>query len=538
MTAPDAHHPDNRAIAPMSKRKRWTRRSVFAIAATATVVSLAAAVASGCSTRQCTQGSSNYDGGRMLNLSTYETNDWNERWIPYPGNVTVNVRFPASNTRQPISVQGYVGTSDTPNGGVDFQGGQNWAPTAGQLQESFFFSTTGLSVFNNSCADYFARFVVNFAPPTFTVFGGAVSPGTDAGSALLGDTWTWDGTEWTEGQVVSNANPALSPRTGAAIATINAGQFLLGGFEESTTPDGSIVTQSGNDFWSWDGVTWTQRFWQCPPADSGLPCIPEPRSGGAMAALLDHATADGGTANEIVLFGGDVAGAVIPPTTWVWDGVVWAERFPSGPVPPARTMAAAAGLEGRAVLFGGKPATTGNGGSDGGLTPLGDTWVYDDTSVSWTQVSPAHSPSPRFGASATTFGDRIVLFGGNDGTQDLNDTWTWDGTDWTQISGASNAGNTDGGTSDGAPSDGAPSDGAPSDGEPSATGTIEAPPPRAGAAIGVFGAGAGDAVLLFGGFSGSTPLADFWSWNGSAWQPIVATGATPPPRGAAAAGGL
>ena len=79
------------------------------------------------------------------------------------------------------------------------------------------------------------------------------------------------------------------------------------------------------------------------------------------------------------------------------------------------------------VMFGGTA-------SDG--TPLGDTWTWDGTN--WTQVFPAHSPSARFEPSIAwsgggSLGDRLVLFGGtaSDGTP-LGDTWTWDGTDWTQ----------------------------------------------------------------------------------------------------------
>jgi hypothetical protein len=74
------------------------------------------------------------------------------------------------------------------------------------------------------------------------------------------------------------------------------------------------------------------------------------------------------------------------------------------------------------------------GGANSGTT-YGDTWNWRG---GWLQLSPATSPSPRLGAGMAYDGaaGNIVLFGGQSslipaGTY-LNDTWTWDGTTWTQ----------------------------------------------------------------------------------------------------------
>jgi len=59
---------------------------------------------------------------------------------------------------------------------------------------------------------------------------------------------------------------------------------------------------------------------------------------------------------------------------------------------------------------------------------LGDTWVWKG---GWFRMSPATAPSPR-GYPGMVFDEaagNIVLFSG---ASSLNDTWTWDGTDWTQ----------------------------------------------------------------------------------------------------------
>jgi hypothetical protein len=72
------------------------------------------------------------------------------------------------------------------------------------------------------------------------------------------------------------------------------------------------------------------------------------------------------------------------------------------------------------------------GGEDGN-TSYRDTWLWTDH---WTKLSPATSPLGRSGANMVydaTNGD-IVLFGGRNNARraDFNDTWTFDGTNWTR----------------------------------------------------------------------------------------------------------
>jgi len=69
----------------------------------------------------------------------------------------------------------------------------------------------------------------------------------------------------------------------------------------------------------------------------------------------------------------------------------------------------------------------------GGVNPnsgvlLNDTWVWDGSN--WTQKSPQTSPPAREGhAMAYDIArGRVVLFGGLDAKMNtLNDTWLWDG---------------------------------------------------------------------------------------------------------------
>jgi hypothetical protein len=81
---------------------------------------------------------------------------------------------------------------------------------------------------------------------------------------------------------------------------------------------------------------------------------------------------------------------------------------------------------GKVVLFGGFS-------SDGAL--LGDTWTWDGST--WTQQRPPTSPSARRTSSIATdpATRHVVLFGGfSGGSAKLGDTWTWNGTTWTQQS--------------------------------------------------------------------------------------------------------
>ncbi len=363
------------------------------------------AITTGCTTHQCDSLSTDFYGGRMPDPNTYETSDWNEDWIYYPGEVTVRVHFPPGNTRAPVSIDAYVGTGLSPNGGPDFQGGEGWVPAAGQLAEFFFVDQTGFSVSNTSCATYYARFVAHFPPEGITLFGG-LGPTGDAGIGTLNDTWTWDGVQWT-GQ--GSASPGPEARERALLVRAANAILLFGGFDDVGPPPSVFSPGKSEavylfDTWTWNGATWAPMYFASP--------YPSARADAAGAVV------DG----TLVLFGGEGPGPTDLGDTWTWDGVLsdtWSNPVPSGATPSPRSGASAAALGGSVVLFGGR--------SNG--TPLGDTWVWDGSS--WTQRM-VTGPSPRFHAAMASFGPAVLLFGGDSGSGDLADTWLWDGTTWTQ----------------------------------------------------------------------------------------------------------
>jgi hypothetical protein len=231
---------------------------------------------------------------------------------------------------------------------------------------------------------------------TIVLFGGDPGP--------TGDTWTWDGSDWTRQHPAHSPPPrdAADMSYDAADGTI----VLFGGY------DGSYL----NDTWTWNGSDWTRQH----PAHS-----PPVRIGGGMA----YDDADG----RVVLFGGG-SNSGLYGDTWTWDGSDWTQQHPAHSPSPRVDwgMVSYDATDGNVVLF---------GGVAGGIHYYGDTWTWDGSD--WTRQHPAHSP-PRRAESTTAYdADRgqVLLFGGDGpesrGFTEFGDTWTWDGTDWTQRLGAS-----------------------------------------------------------------------------------------------------
>lgn len=217
------------------------------------------------------------------------------------------------------------------------------------------------------------------------------------------DAWEWNGS------VLTRVHPDLRPssRNGHVwVADRTRGNLVLfGGHRQQTAVD---------ETWTWDGNTWTERS-------------PATRPPARTAAAATHDSIRG----EVLVFGGSSAGA-LRRDLWAWNGADWTLRD-TGTGPSERYGAGFAfdDLRGRAVLFGGigsQPV--------GGTTRRNDTWEWDGSA--WTQRLPAAAPSPRE-SPALAFDPargRVVLFGGRTGagaSQQLGDTWEWDGSNWLEV---------------------------------------------------------------------------------------------------------
>lgn len=114
--------------------------------------------------------------------------------------------------------------------------------------------------------------------------------------------------------------------------------------------------------------------------------------------------------------------ATTEPVTLAWERLDVA-----GPSPREDHTWTVAGSSGIAYLFGGRSGTT----------VFADTWAFDLEDRTWSELSPAGSPAPRFGHEAAWVeGVGVVIFAGQGGpTTFFNDLWVYDPTAdaWRQL---------------------------------------------------------------------------------------------------------
>jgi hypothetical protein len=203
-------------------------------------------------------------------------------------------------------------------------------------------------------------------------------------------------------------SPTNPPSARAGIHGVGEGSnlWIFGGLT------GSAPTFS-NEMWRFDGTAWTNLT----PATS-------PSARDWYASAWDAAR------SRYVLFGGRTLNGtaqVDAGDTWEFDGASWTQSTPA--VSPSARRWSAMVFDptlGKCVLFGGSAA---------GTTFLGDTWTWDGGT--WTQLAPVTSPSPR--ARGWLEWDsqrgRALYFGGKNTTAAtaLAETWSWNGSTWTQI---------------------------------------------------------------------------------------------------------
>jgi hypothetical protein len=176
--------------------------------------------------------------------------------------------------------------------------------------------------------------VYDAAAGNIVFFGGA------GFGVYFDDTWTWDGSNWTQ------RFPATSPsirRAPQVYDPVTSTVILFGG----DGPDGVGL----GDTWSWNGSTWTQLFPSNSPSARTLAQV-------AFDSFL----------NRIVLFGGNQTGDIFYDDTWVYDGSTWTK------IKPATTPQNRYGglmeydpLTHSALMF--------SGYGFGGTSPRTDTWL-------------------------------------------------------------------------------------------------------------------------------------------------------------------
>lgn len=210
------------------------------------------------------------------------------------------------------------------------------------------------------------------------------------------------------------------------------------------------------------------------------PYTPPPRTFSGVAYDAAH--------GEIVLFGGLDRSNNALGDTWIWNGTAWIEKFPArSPSPRTSPLMAYDAAQGQVVLFGGTEVLP------KGNVSVNDTWVWNGSN--WTQKFPSLSP-PAVESGAMVYDStqsQIVLFGGSSSHTStcvtfMNQTWVWNGATWTE--------------------------------------KFPATPPPARGGHGLVYDSAHRQVVLFGGmpsqcmtnsFAPPTVDGDTWVWDGSNW---------------------
>ncbi|MBN1321722.1 MAG: S-layer homology domain-containing protein [Thermoleophilia bacterium] len=216
---------------------------------------------------------------------------------------------------------------------------------------------------------------------------------------------------------------------------------------------------------------------------------------GAPSARGGHSMVYDSAAKKVVLFGGiDDADdrTTLLNDTWVYDPAAnkWIGSRPGG-APPARTYFSMVHDPGakKTLLFGGQDWSR----------LLSDSWAYDAASNTWTLLHPAGAPAARGGHSMAydPGAKKVILFGGSGAAGLLRDTWGYDAASntWTELH---------------------------------PVGTL--PPARRFHSM-AYDPGA-KKVILFGGSGATGLLRDSWAYDAAAgtWTELHPVGALPPAR--------
>ena len=210
------------------------------------------------------------------------------------------------------------------------------------------------------------------------------------------ESWEWDGTRWLQ------LGPSQTPGSTSAalmIAFDSTSRIAVLGIQERWATEAPLQT------WTWNGSDWTQ-----------IATYPTPSGGFNFAALAY----DPGR-KVIVYFSHQQNGQ---PESWTFDGSSWTRMATASGTSSKTFVMSRDDATSNVVLFGSN----------------GDTWTWNGSS--WSPANSLHTPGPRAGMAMTydsTHGV-VVLFGGDTGPgADLkhhNDVWSWNGTDWTRVTGS------------------------------------------------------------------------------------------------------
>lgn len=365
-----------------------------------------------------------------------------------------------------------------------------------QLNDTWFWQNenwTRVTSAENPSARSFAGMAYDRARDRVVLYGGNTVDATSGATTALFDTWEFDGTNWTRvnndatkvnkpllaydpvasqiymvGMVENGITPVMYRYNGATRAweqvtatamptCVNEGHLvfderrgkliLFGGICITNTPDADEV-------WEWNGTTWTKLVGNSIPRGAGQATSYDPLRG------------------EVVTFGGTSAFAGLPgAATTILRGASWRGTFNANrPAPRSLPIFQTDPVRGNIWLFGGLgessdfyfndfwgysdgqwfnvPNTEGPG--QGCETPLSafDTdrsrmvvlcsgsIIFEFDGTNWKKFTELKTVPQSRRWAGLVYDARMkktVLFGGYNLSNYRNDTWTWDGTAWTEL---------------------------------------------------------------------------------------------------------
>lgn len=215
------------------------------------------------------------------------------------------------------------------------------------------------------------------------------SGGVCSNSAAADDTYEWDGSTWNKVEVVTAATRLF----GAALAFDDSRQIavMFGGTPVFGTPVA--------DTWLYASKAWVTI---------NDPSRPDPRS--LMAFTTDPVN------NTIWMFGG-WDGVVSRSDFWQYQNGAWSEVSAEGTPAACVTPLSAYDTDRQKLVL-----------------VCADSSTFEWDGAAWKSFTPKTTPPyHQFGSMVydPTL-KKTVLFGGYDGGNYLDETWTWDGTAWTR----------------------------------------------------------------------------------------------------------
>lgn len=247
-----------------------------------------------------------------------------------------------------------------------------------------------------------SNFTMCYDGTNVMLFGGQ---GGSSTQGVLNDTWTWNGTTWTQ------QTPTTSPfgRFSIESAYIGSNTVVMFG--------GQNLLYNLLETWTWNGST---RVWtQIPVANGAGP-----------AARTGHMFA-GDTSTTALLFGGQGTNSQFNDTWTYTTAAGWTQVNPANGVSPSVRSNATLSYDATNniwVMFGGENE----------YNYLPETWTYT-AGGGWVQRAINAGPSGRIGAQMAydATSAKTILFGGLNATTNYpaNDTWSFNGSTfvWTQL---------------------------------------------------------------------------------------------------------